>query len=101
MPEFPALQVSAEDGDWQEGRGGLLLFTTCLLGQFSQTSGRPLYKVCEQVRNIRLLQDISQHQCTGVLGDDSSVNFKLRVSVSSHLPRGQESYSGIKFMGLG
>jgi len=69
---FPSIRVGINVGDWQEGDGRLLSFTTPEIGFFDMISKKSFYMVCVKVLNLRALQDLPETKWTNFVETGTS-----------------------------
>lgn len=69
---FPSLLITPAVGEWQEGEGKLLSFTTPHLNTFKDAGKKAIYHLCVKVRSIKSLVGLRESRWTEFLGTDVS-----------------------------
>lgn len=69
---LPMLSIAPALGDWQEGGGQILSFSTSNLDTFKITGKQSLYRVCVKLLNLDMVSRYRELRLTGFFGSDVS-----------------------------
>uniref|UniRef100_A0A3Q3ERM5 Reverse transcriptase domain-containing protein n=1 Tax=Labrus bergylta TaxID=56723 RepID=A0A3Q3ERM5_9LABR len=69
---FPSLSVTPDVGEWQERGGGLLSFSTPVLGKFQDAGKKALYQSCVKVLHLRGLSGVKESRWIEFFGPEVS-----------------------------
>ncbi|TKS66148.1 putative 149 kDa protein ORF 2 [Collichthys lucidus] len=69
---FPSLSITPAVGEWQEGGGQLLSFSTPHLDKFQDAGKKEVYQSCVKVLNLRSLAGTNESRWAGFFGPDIS-----------------------------
>ncbi len=69
---FPDLEVSAENGEWQEAEGNILSFTSLQSGLFSTVGKKQLYVMCVKALHCHTLESVKESKWLDFFGSGSS-----------------------------
>ncbi len=75
---FPSLLITPAVGEWQEGGGQLLSFTTLHLDKLKDVGKKTIYQACVKVLNLHSLAGLKESRWTEFFGTDFSQKGRWR-----------------------